>query len=655
MKKTYKNLSLALLLSSAIIFSPNYTDAKTINWPGDDGTDPEAVLRTTIFNSTPNSLFINSSANDNIINVTGGTIQGSLYGAVSATSDTTGNTVNIYGGNINTVGMSDVAGGYTRVASAINNTVNMYGGTVVRAIIGGMSYEGSGAHNNTVNFSGGTVKDIYGGFVNYATGSGNATNNTVNITGGNITGNIFGGDSANGEDQYNTVNISGNVAIASTATLAGGNSGHSNSINSIRGNTLNMDWVGTVKTLSNFEYINVVVSDDVLSNDNTVLKITDSASINFSHIKISSFRGVHKWSVGDQITVLSKSNGTSTLFAGSALTGLTHKFDYEMVYDSTPNNAVLAKITGYDVNPDAGDLPSGAGSTNSFLKSSADLIDSGSLVEEIDGLSRIIGVVQHSRSKFGSGSTADVNGTAMLLGASRKYQGNGGYIMLGGFVEAGWGNYDTNSNFSGDNTIKSSGKTSYHGLGVAARNIRDNGIYTTATVRLGRAFTHHKSANLTDTSGNIANYDMDSVYYGLNIGLGKVIKLSTTNNLDLYGKYLFLHQTGSDMTILDDQITFNAINSHRLRTGAKLSHQANNNLKTYLDMAYEYEFSGAAKATASGDTLPYISVKGGTAIAEVGLVYKPKNMDKFETKLGIQGYVGKRQGVSGNIELKWKF
>lgn len=660
MNKIYKHLSLSLLLSSAIVLAPVYADAKTITWPDDSGIDPEAVLRPTPINRVANSLFINSVAQNNTLNINSGTILGSVYAAYSTgVDDVSGNTLNIYGGTIGGGGLfsGTAIGGYGQgLGAAIDNTVNLYGGTVKNDILGGMSYDGHGAQLNTVNISGGLVEGgVYGGYVNSAAGGGTATYNTINITGGTINGDIYGGDSANGQDQFNTVNISGAVNIASTATISGGNSGYSNSINSIRGNTLNMDWVGTVKSISNFEFLNFVVSDDVLNNDNTVLKVTASASINYSQIKITSFRGAHKWSVGDQITILSRSNGTSTLFGGSAQTGLTHFFDYDMVYDGTLNYGVLAKISGYRVNDAVADLPSGTGSTNSFLKSSADLIDSADMLEEIDGLSRFIGVVKHSRNTFGSGSTADVNGTSMLLGFSTKYPGQGGYIMLGGFVEAGWGSYNTNSNFDINNPIQSQGKTNYHGLGIAARNIRDNGIYTTATVRLGRAFTRHQTNNLTDSSGNIASYDMDSMYYGLNLGVGKNIKLSSKNNLDIYGKYLFLHQTGSNVTVLGDQINFNDINSHRLRAGAKITHQAHNHLKTYVDIAYEYELNGAAKATASGSALPYISIKGGTAIAELGFIYKPKNEDKFETKMGIQGYTGKRRGMSGNIELKWKF
>lgn len=661
MRKNLGSLSLSLLMLGALSLAPMSAEGKTINWPEEDNTpgDVETTLRVApaYANSTARSLYISSSVEGNILNISGGSVGSSAFAAIANTSDVMYNTLNITGGTVgaeNNSSGADAVGGYSNSGTAAYNIVNMSGGTVNRSVIGGMSYNGDGAHNNTVNFSGGTTKEIFGGFVNGAAHNGTSSYNTVNITGGTITDIISGGDSLNGSDNHNTINISGNPILAGT-TIAGGNSGNAGSHDSKIGNVLNMDWAGSIASLRNFEKMNFVVSDAVVDNGYTILNVNQVSMIQGSDIRITEFRGSHKWSVGDVITVISKSDGTSNLFGGSAQIGLTHKFDYDMVYDGTVNKAVMAKISGYGINYDVGDLPSGGASTNEFLKGSADLIDSADLVEEIDGLSRLIGVVKHSRSKIGSGSTADVNGTSMLLGASRKYQGNGGYIMLGGFVEGGWGSYNTHSNFSADSEINSSGKTSYHGLGIAARNIRDNGVYTAATLRLGRAFTHHNSSNLTDTNGDMARYDSDSVYYGVNLGVGKVHKLSDKNQLDVYGKYLFLHQTGADLTILGDQITFNSINSHRLRAGAKLTHQANSNLNTYIDLGYEYEFNGKASASASGDELPYLSVRGGTATAEIGLVYKPKTVKNFETKLGFQGYIGKRQGYAANMNLVWKF
>lgn len=653
-------LSMSILLSSAILLSPLSAAAKTIVYPEDARSgDVEADLRSTPVNNAPNSLFINSTLEGNVLTVNGGDIAGSVYASYAlAGFYAQNNVLNINAGTIGNGG--EVSQGYAAAGNSVDgdsnyNTLNMSGGTVIRAIYGGSSYDGH-ANYNTVNFSGGITRDITGGFVANAIGTSAASYNTVNITGGTITGNIYGGDSYNADDEHNTVNISGNVNLASTVSIYGGNRFMGAATHN--GNTLNLNWSGTISNLGSFEFINLTVNEATVANNNTVLKImgTGSASLSNSHVRIAAFEGNHNWTPGEQITLISKSSNTNTarLYGGQVQQGLARKLDYDMQFVG-PTNAVVATITDIKINDDVADLPTGTGATNEFLKGTADLLDSANLVEEIDGLSRVIGVVKHSRSKFGSDSNATVNGTAMLLGASHKLQGKGGYVMLGGFVEGGWGNYDTHSNFGDSGEINSSGKTNYHGLGFAMRNVRDNGVYTGASVRLGRAFTHHNSSNLKDSAGNLASYDINSMYYGLNLGVGKVINLTDKNKLDVYGKYMFLHQNGSSVTISGDNFNFKAIDSHRLRTGAKFLHKNNKQLDTYLDLAYEYEFSGKASAVTYGVELPYISVKGGTAIAELGITYKPKNNDKFEMKLGVQGYVGKRQGFSGNVQLNWKF
>lgn len=666
MKTTSKNLYLSLLVSSAIMFSPTYADAKTIIWPDDSSSsDPEAKLRTTPMNGTINSLFISSNLDGNTLTVNSGDINGSVYAAyATGSNNATNNVLNINGGTIG-IGFSPsfsngyAAAGNSQDGDSTNNTTNMTGGSVTRGLYGGVSAFGH-ANNNVVNMTGGSITTsvgtaaIAGGYVSNTGSSSAASNNTVNISGGSINGDIYGGDSLNGIDANNTVNISGNVTITATSSIYGGNSLNGNITHP--NNTLNLAWAGTISRLGSFEHINFTVNDAVINNNNTALNITTSANINGSNIKIIAFENTTPLNIGDKITLLSRSSGNAAnLYGGSVQQGLAKYFNYDINYENGTDNSVVMSITDSGINKDVGDIPSGNGATSSLLKSGADLLNSAALVDEVDGQAKLIGIVKHSRSKIGSNSGFNVNGTNMLLGTSKKFDGNKGYVMLGGFVEAGWGNFDTHSNFSDGAEILSSGKSSYHGAGIAMSNIRDNGIYSRFSVRLGRASTQYKSSNLTDSSNSAASYDTNSLYYGANISLGKVIKLDNSNSLDIYGKYQFLHQNGSTITISGDTFDLKPIDSHRIRVGTKLNNNSNKNINTYIDLAYEYEFAGQSKAVTYGVELPYVSTKGGTAIAELGIVYKPKNMDKFETRLGIQGYVGKRQGMSGNIEFKWKF
>jgi hypothetical protein len=67
------------------------------------------------------------------------------------------------------------------------------------------------------------------------------------------------------------------------------------------------------------------------------------------------------------------------------------------------------------------------------------------------------------------------------------------------------------------------------------------------------------------------------------------------------------------------------------------------------------EFDGKAKATAHGFDIPAPSLKGATGIAEVGLSIQPSRSRPLFLDIGIQGYTGKREGITGNIQIRRAF
>ena len=48
-------------------------------------------------------------------------------------------------------------------------------------------------------------------------------------------------------------------------------------------------------------------------------------------------------------------------------------------------------------------------------------------------------------------------------------------------------------------------------------------------------------------------------------------------------------------------------------------------------------------------------LKGGTGVGELGVTFKPSSDSGFALDLGVQGYVGVREGVTGTLQLKWEF
>ncbi|GHU89599.1 hypothetical protein AGMMS49925_00340 [Deltaproteobacteria bacterium] len=71
--------------------------------------------------------------------------------------------------------------------------------------------------------------------------------------------------------------------------------------------------------------------------------------------------------------------------------------------------------------------------------------------------------------------------------------------------------------------------------------------------------------------------------------------------------------------------------------------------------AFEYEFDGKARASVWGYDLKAAKFEGATGIGEAGLVFKPSSKSPWLVDLGVQGYVGKREGVSGSLRVGLEF
>ncbi|MDR2861427.1 MAG: hypothetical protein LBV07_02610, partial [Syntrophobacterales bacterium] len=60
-------------------------------------------------------------------------------------------------------------------------------------------------------------------------------------------------------------------------------------------------------------------------------------------------------------------------------------------------------------------------------------------------------------------------------------------------------------------------------------------------------------------------------------------------------------------------------------------------------------------ATTYGYAIDAPSLRGGTGIGELGLTLKPSKDLPLSFDLGVQGYVGKREGVTGSLQTRYEF
>ena len=73
------------------------------------------------------------------------------------------------------------------------------------------------------------------------------------------------------------------------------------------------------------------------------------------------------------------------------------------------------------------------------------------------------------------------------------------------------------------------------------------------------------------------------------------------------------------------------------------------------EAAAEYEFDGQARATTYGYSIDAPKLKVGTGIGELGLNIKPSPDQALSFDLGLQGYAGKREGVTGSLQVRFEF
>lgn len=219
-------------------------------------------------------------------------------------------------------------------------------------------------------------------------------------------------------------------------------------------------------------------------------------------------------------------------------------------------------------------------------------------------------------------------------------------------MEYGHGNYSSYL----DNGVRGDGTTKYYGLGVLARQDNNSGVYYEGSLRYGRMDADYDSDNIGDVH---ASYDSSSSYYGAHVGIGKINKLNDTAKADIYAKLLYTHQNGDSVALrgenLGEVYDFNSIDSTRIRVGGRLSKDYSVRATGYAGLAYEYEFDGEARATVQGLSTASPSLQGSSGMLELGYILQSKGANDMSIDIGLQGWAGKKQGVSGNVNFVWTF
>ncbi|MDR3211003.1 MAG: hypothetical protein LBU79_03705, partial [Planctomycetota bacterium] len=72
----------------------------------------------------------------------------------------------------------------------------------------------------------------------------------------------------------------------------------------------------------------------------------------------------------------------------------------------------------------------------------------------------------------------------------------------------------------------------------------------------------------------------------------------------------------------------------------------------YVGAAYQYEFAGKSRGSVWGTNLQPVRLQGSTGSGELG---RHIGIGPFYAEAGVKGYIGKRRGVSGNLDMGISF
>ncbi len=458
------------------------------------------------------------------------------------------------------------------------------------------------------------------------------------------------------------VSTSNLLAFTSTINIPSGNLSSYKPITP-QNTTLTLDgWSGSVKGVYKFNNIDFNKINWV--SGGTVLNIKENsengalANTYLNHDNVI-FTGGTEIATGNTMTLItgenlgidsSKINSTGNFTAGVTIAGTGTA---EVASDGNSVKYTLTEVKHLDQIDLVAENRAVAAA---FVNQGTDLIS-----DSLDTISRdsnygvkTFAAVHGNRSKYDVNSDIKINGWSVIAGVGNADKfGNGSEFSWGMFYENGSGNYRTFNEFNNE-FFRGDGSLVYNGGGIAARYTNKNGVYTEGSLRAGMLKSDMDNA-LRDGAGNFYGYESESAYYGAHIGIGKIISLSDSSDLDVYGKFFHTYTEGDSFKVANDEFEFDSINSDRLRIGARITSNKENKFSTYYGLAYEYEFNGDADMTAQGLKAPTQSLQGSSVMAEVGFNYQPTPNSPWSFDLNMRGYTGERQGGSFNVQATYTF
>lgn len=489
-------------------------------------------------------------------------------------------------------------------------------------------------NNQTVVVSYSTVDDVYGtGIVASGNVSARINNQTIVLDNATVVGGVYDVSIKNGTSTRsgNDVELTNSRLQLSGINEVGSISGFDTiGLNVTEANKMNA--VLTVKKATGgqteFDGVTIeIASDDFLDSSDTYQLINvEGGKYTFKDLTV---KESHTF-----IETTYTADGDVVLGNGENLTSENNLFNNKTVKATESSKTLAESLLG----------------TVAFINQGAEFIADEGIAAMVDaaklGEVTAFGVMQGGSTHYNTGSYVDVDGVTFMAGAGLRVNPN---WTMAGFIEAGWAN--SAGHVEG---TRGDGDHEYFGVGFATRYQTDGVLYVDGSLRAGRATTEFAGRYAQDS----ASYDAKSLYASAHVGLGAMWGLTESLKLDTYARYTVTYLDDDDVSLnnrYDDRLELDSTVTHAVRAGVRLLGDFNDYASWKVGAAYEHVFDGDAESAVNSFSLDVPSLEGDTGVFELGLRIRPSLESNWAVDLGAKGYVGDREGVTGNMTVRYSF
>lgn len=524
--------------------------------------------------------------------------------------------------------------------------------------------------NNTLNLTNAQSETAYGIFTSFTddgvdTQIDKIENTVITLENSTLTGDVYlirdHSKSSTSEITGNFVNLIGTSTVAGTLSFVDSNSAN------VHNNGLRAQGVHSVGQFAGqYDTLKLTVGTENNAATGAPILTLAQGDLDLSDIDVTisnldglnadeSYKLIH--TVGGTIHV---DAGTVFKTEGTLFTDTTWKFTKDFDKDTLSTGDFVKDDGGSGIIPDVTPNDNSRTLSDAILGSVAvinqgasfianeglNAMDSASLVDQ----SAVFGTLGGGKTRYDTGSRVDVDCMSLVTGLVTRVTPE---WMVAGYVEAGFGNSESSTH-----DASAEGNHDYYGVGLASRYHFNLPVYVDGSLRFGTASTEF-SGKYTEES---AKYDANSLYGSAHIGLGYVFDLADKVSLDVYGRYIFTYLEGDTVslgTTDHERLKSEDTKTHTMQVGAMLRGTTPENISWRFGLAYEHVADGDAESTVFTKTdlvaLDIPTLEGDSGIVDLGITMRSKPTDPMALDLGLKGYVGDYQGVTGTVTWSYAF